>query len=186
MKKYFSHRTALVESKHIGDESRIWAYVHILKGAKIGRNANVCDHCFIENKVIIGSNVTIKSGVYLWDGIQIDDDVMIGPAAVFTNDRYPRSKNPNFKPIKTYLKKGCSIGANATIIAGVSIGKYAMVGAGAVVTESVPDYALVYGSPAVIRGFICRCGTKLKFKSNMSNCVCEKKYKLVHNKITLI
>jgi acetyltransferase-like isoleucine patch superfamily enzyme len=154
MKKYFKHQTAIVDSKNIGEESRIWAFVHILPGAKIGKNANICDHCFIENKVVIGDNVTIKSGVYLWDGITIEDNVFIGPAAVFTNDKYPRSKNKNYRQLKTILKKGCSIGANATILPGLTIGRYAMVGAGSVVTQNVPDFAIVYGNPAVLKGYI--------------------------------
>lgn len=154
MKKVFIHRNALVESKDIGEGTRIWAFVHILKGAQIGKNANICDHCFIESNVIIGDNVTIKSGVYVWDGITIEDSVFIGPAAVFTNDKYPRSKNKKYRQLKTLLKRGCSIGANATILPGLTIGRRAIVGAGAVVTKSVPDFAIVYGNPAIIHGTI--------------------------------
>ncbi len=150
MRKYFVHKKALVETKKIGSNSKIWAFVHILPGATIGKNCNICDHCFIENNVKIGNNVTIKNGVYLWDGMNIEDNVFIGPGACFTNDLYPRSKNKNYQQKKTLLKKGCSIGANATILPGITIGQNAMIGAGSVVTKNVPDFALVYGNPARI------------------------------------
>lgn len=173
---FFAHKTALVETKHIGKDSRIWAYTHILPGAKVGENANICDFCFIENDVVIGNNVTVKCGVYVWDGVTIEDNVMIGPAAVFTNDRYHRSKNTEYKLEKTLLKKGCSIGANATIIAGVTIGEHALVGAGAVVTKSVPDFGLVYGNPATLHGFICVCTKKMLFEQDKYICNCGRKY----------
>lgn len=177
MALFFKHETALVESSHIGKNSRIWAYTHILPGAIIGENANICDFCFIENEVIIGNNVTIKCGVYLWNGITLENNVMIGPGAVFTNDRYHRSKNTNYIMEKTLLKKGCSIGANATIIAGLTIGEYALVGAGSVVTHDVPDYGLVYGNPARLHGFICVCARKMNFDTNKQcHCHCRKTY----------
>lgn len=158
--KYQIHKDALVESNRIGNGVRIWAYTHILKGAVIGKNANICDHCFIENEVIIGDDVTIKCGVYLWDGIIIENNVFIGPAVAFANDSYPRSKNVNYVQEKTILKEGCSIGSNATILPGITIGKYAMIGAGSVVTRDVPDYALVYGNPAQIHGKVDKFGKK--------------------------
>lgn len=173
---FFAHKTAIVESKSIGKDSRIWAHTHILPGAKIGENANICDFCFIENDVTLGNDVTVKCGVYLWDGITVEDNVMIGPAAVFTNDLFPRSKNTTYNLQKTVLKKGCSIGANATIIAGVTIGEHAMVGAGSVVTKSVPDYGLVYGNPASMHGFICVCTKKMLFEAEKYICECGRKY----------
>ncbi|MGL4597617.1 MAG: acyltransferase [Bacteroidia bacterium] len=154
------HPTALVNSKQIGDETRIWAFVNILEGAQIGSACNICDHSFIENKVIIGNRVTIKSGVYIWDGVHIADDVFVGPAVVFSNDLRPRSKN--YKPIvETHLQQGCSIGAGSVLLAGIRIGKYAMTGIGSIVTRNVPDYALVYGNPARQHGWVDETGEKL-------------------------
>lgn len=174
----FIHEKAIVETKKVGDETRVWAFVHILPGAVIGKNNNICDHCFIENEVTTGNDVTIKCGVYLWDGITVEDNVMIGPSAVFTNDLYHRSKNIDYKRRDTLLKKGCSIGANATILPGITVGEYALVGAGAVVTKDVPDYTLVYGNPATKRGYVCQCGMKMTFTNDRAMCSCGKKYQL--------
>lgn len=159
--KYFVHEKAIVETKNIGESTKIWAFCNILKGAKLGKNCNICDGCFIENNVTIGDNVTIKNGVYLWDGIIIEDDVFIGPNATFTNDKYPRSKNKNYSQQQTLLKNGCSIGANATILSGIVVGEGAMIGAGAVVTKDVPDFALVYGNPGRIMGKVNKSGKKI-------------------------
>ncbi len=178
MKKYFVHDKALVETSDIGDNSTIWAFVHILKGAKIGINVNICDQCFIENEVVIGDNVTLKCGVYLWDGISIEDDVFIGPGVTFTNDLLPRSKNKEFKQEKTIVKKGASIGANATILGGVSIGEYSMIGAGSVVTKTIPDFALVYGNPGRVGGYICVCARKIDTEKNEFVCLCGRRYEI--------
>jgi acetyltransferase-like isoleucine patch superfamily enzyme len=181
----YIHPKAIVESNKIGKGTRIWAFVHILPEAVIGENCNICDHTFIENDVIIGNNVTIKSGVQIWDGIRIKDNVFIGPNVTFTNDLYPRSKV--YKEfIKTYLEEGVSIGANATIICGITIGKWAMIGAGSVVTKNVPDYALVFGNPAKIKGYVCRCSKKLKFKDSKAECECGKIYEMKDNKVFIV
>lgn len=148
MSDYFCHQNALVESTDIGEGTRIWAFAHVLKGARLGRDCNICDHVFIENKVSLGDRVTVKSGVQLWDGIHAEDDVFIGPNATFCNDPFPRSKAHLEVYPQTRLRRGASIGANATILAGLTIGRHAMVGAGAVVTSDVPAHAVVVGNPA--------------------------------------
>ena len=148
------HPLADVKSLNIGKDTRVWQFSVIFENARIGENCNICAHSLIENDVVIGNNVTIKSGGFLWDGTRVEDDVFIGPNATFTNDVMPRSKiYPDvFSGIT--LKKGASIGANATILPGITIGCKAMVGAGAVVTKDVPDYAVVAGNPATIKRFI--------------------------------
>jgi acetyltransferase-like isoleucine patch superfamily enzyme len=158
----FRHPEAAVEpGASIGKGTRVWAFAHVLPGAIVGEDCNICDHTFIEGEVRIGNRVTIKCGVFLWDGITIEDDVFIGPAATFTNDYRPRSKRYPKEFLTTTLKRGCTLGANCTILPGLTIGEWAMVGAGSVVTHSVPDHALVAGNPARIRGWVCRCGQKL-------------------------
>ena len=150
----FIHKLADVNSATIGDNSRIWQFVVILPLAVIGRDCNICSHCLIENDVIIGDRVTVKSGVQLWDGLRVGDDVFIGPNASFSNDRFPRSKHKPEKFLQTIVDTGASIGAGATILPGVTIGRNAMVAAGAVVTRSVPPNAIVVGNPAKIVGYV--------------------------------
>lgn len=133
------HPLSDVQSQNVGENTKIWQFCVVLPNAVIGKNCNICSHCFIENDVKIGDNVTIKSGVQLWDGAVIEDDVFIGPNVTFCNDRYPKSKNKNFKLEKVFVKKGASIGANATILPGVTIGENAMIGAGAIITKDVAD-----------------------------------------------
>jgi len=148
------HPQALCESKSIGEGTRVWAFAHILPGAVIGHDCNVCDGVFIENDVVVGDRVTIKCGVQLWDGLRIADDVFIGPNATFTNDRFPRSRVYIETFPRTVVEKGASIGANATILPGVVIGSGAMIGAGSVITRSVPPNAIVVGNPARIVGYV--------------------------------
>ncbi len=144
------HRLADVQSPHIGENTHIWQFCVVLPGARIGNNCNICSHCFIENDVIIGNNVTIKNGVSLYDGITIEDNVFIGPNVAFCNDKYPRSKQYPDAFLKTCIKKGASIGSNATILPGVTIGENALIGAGSVVTKDVPANTLVLGNPTHI------------------------------------
>lgn len=151
---YFKHDKAIVESDQIGSGSRIWAFTHVLSGARIGSDCNICDNVFVENDVVIGNRVTIKCGVQVWDGVELEDDVFVGPNATFTNDNFPRSKVYPERFNRTVVRKGASIGANATILSGLTIGSGAMVGAGAVVTADVPPYAIVVGNPARINGYV--------------------------------
>lgn len=163
---FFVHPNALVESDKIGVKTRIWAFAHVLKGAVIGEDCNLCDYVFVENEVTIGSRVTIKNGISIWDGLEIEDDVFLGPNAAFTNDMFPRSKRHSGNYLKTLLKKGASVGANATILCGITLGTYCLVGAGAVVTKSIPDFALVTGNPARFRYWVSKTGEKLQFDEN--------------------
>lgn len=146
----FIHPLSDVQSDNIGDDTKVWQFSVVLPKAVIGKACNICAHTFIENDVTIGDRVTVKSGVYLWDNIHIEHDVFIGPNATFTNDKHPRSKHFLTQYPKTTVKHGASIGANATILPGITIGSFALVGAGAVVTKDVPDYAVVQGNPAKV------------------------------------
>jgi acetyltransferase-like isoleucine patch superfamily enzyme len=157
----YIHPAAIVESDSVGVNTRIWAFVHVLKGAVIGSDCNICDHCYIEYGVTIGNNVTVKSGIYIWEGVTIEDDVFLGPNVVFTNDLRPRSKQ-YIESLKTTIQKGASVGANSTLLAGITLGEYCMTGIGSVVTKDVPAHALVYGNPAKIQGWVDEAGNKLK------------------------
>ena len=161
-KSIYIHPTALVETDQIGAGTRIWAFAHVLKGAVIGGNCNIGDHCFIEDGVRVGDDVVIKNGVALWEGVTIGDRVFVGPNVSFTNDHVPRAKVFRDAYDRVVVKEGASIGANATIVGPRIIGRYAMVGAGSVVTRDVPDYALVFGNPAEQKGWVCRCGGRLR------------------------
>lgn len=150
----FVHERGLCESKTVGAGTRIWAFAHVLPGARIGADCNICDHVFVENDVIVGDRVTVKCGVQLWDGVRIDDDVFVGPNATFTNDPMPRSKTYPDRFAETVVAAGASIGGGAVLLPGVRIGRRAMVGAGAVVTRDVPPNAVVVGNPARIIGYV--------------------------------
>jgi acetyltransferase-like isoleucine patch superfamily enzyme len=150
---YIKHTTAIVESSCVGAGTRVWAFAHILPGAVIGADCNICDHTFIENDVQLGDRVTLKCGVQVWDGITMEDDVFVGPNATFSNDPFPRSRHHPTEFARTLIRRGASIGANATILPGLTIGEKAMVGAGAVVTRDVPPLAIVVGNPARIVGY---------------------------------
>jgi UDP-2-acetamido-3-amino-2,3-dideoxy-glucuronate N-acetyltransferase len=160
------HPLADVKSINIGKNTRIWQFAVVLENAVIGEDCNINCHTFIENDVVIGNKVTLKSGVYLWDGIRIEDNVFIGPNASFVNDPFPRSKKYPDAFQKTILQKGCSIGANATILGGVIIGEYALVGAGSVITRPVKPYALVMGNPGRQVGWVSPAGDKLVFRDD--------------------
>lgn len=156
------HPLADVQSTQIGKGTTIWQFSVIFKDAKIGENCNINALTLIENDVIIGANVTVKSGVQIWDGLRVEDNVFIGPNVTFTNDRTPRSKQRPTEFLKTTIKHHASIGANATIIGGITIGEYAMIGAGSVVTKDVPPFALVYGNPAKQQGWVNRAGNQVQ------------------------
>lgn len=142
------HPSSDVQSTKIGNRTKVWQFVVVLPGAVIGQDCNICSHCLIENDVVIGDRVTVKSGVQLWDGVRLEDDVFVGPNVTFTNDMFPRSKIYPAAFPQTIIMKGASIGANATILPGITVGKNAMIGAGSVVTKNVPDNTLVVGNPA--------------------------------------
>ena len=185
MAKFFQHPTALVESKSIGNGTRIWAYSHIMVKARIGEKCNIGDHCFVESGAVIGNRVTIKNGVSVWDHIHIEDDVFLGPNAVLTNDLWPRSGDRNWQASDTVIEKGATIGANTTILCGIRIGSYAMIGAGAVVAKDVPPFSLCYGNPARVRGSVCICTAKIVFRKQAAVCdQCGRTFRKVGGKIT--
>ncbi len=183
---YRAHPMSIVDPDcEIGSGTRIWAGTHVMCGARIGEGCNIGENCFIEGGVVVGSHVTVKNNVALYDGAVVEDDVFLGPSCVFTNVVNPRafvSRKHAFR--KTIVQKGASIGANATLICGHTVGRYAFVGAGAVVSRDVPDYALVYGTPAKIHGWVCKCGCKLTFRDNMAVCSeCGSAYRLMLDRV---
>ncbi len=162
-KRYFVHPSALCETEDIGDETRVWAFAHVMKGVRIGSQCNVGDHAFIESGVTVGDRVTIKNGVAIWEGVTVEDDVFLGPNCVMTNDLLPRSRVMHEESVKTLISRGASIGANATIVAGHTLGQYCMIGAGAVVTKDIPPFALVVGNPSRRIGWVGVKGERLEF-----------------------
>lgn len=175
MDPIFVHPQALCESESIGAGTRVWAFAHVMEGAVVGEGCNICDHAFLESGTVIGNRVTVKNNVLLWDGVTVEDDVFLGPNVVFTNDPTPRAafkKDPeDFS--KTVVKRGSTIGANATVVCGHVIGEHSFVGAGSVVTSDVQPFALAYGNPARRRGWICICGRRLE--GNL-RCSCGRSY----------
>jgi acetyltransferase-like isoleucine patch superfamily enzyme len=176
MSEYFKHPLALVESREIGRGTRVWPWAHVMEGARVGADCNIGEHCFVERGAVLGDRVTVKNGVAVWDGVTVEDDVFIGPYAVLTNDKRPRSRAPGFRPESTLLARGCSIGANATVLCGITVGRWAMVAAGAVVTRNVADHTLVAGNPALPRGHVCRCGAKLEPNATRARCRCGRSW----------
>lgn len=172
MTDYFVHESSYVDDgAEIGAGTKIWHFCHVLPGAKIGEGCNIGQNVLVSSNVTIGKNVKIQNNVSLYTGVIIEEDVFLGPSMVFTNVINPRShisRKDEYK--KTLVRKGASIGANATIVCGTTLGKYCFVGAGAVVTKDIPDYALVYGSPARVRGWMCQCGEQLKFAKDRAVC----------------
>lgn len=164
------HLLADVQSSNIGTDTNIWQFCVVLKDAVIGDNCNINANVLIENDVVIGNNVTIKSGVQIWDGISLEDNVFIGPNVTFTNDFTPRSKQYPNQFLKTLVKKGSSIGANSTIIGGITIEEYAMIGAGSVVTKNITTHELWYGNPAKFQGYVCKCGNRCDKQLICSTC----------------
>lgn len=178
-KDYFVHESSYVdEDCRIGSGTKIWHFSHIMKGCDIGENCNIGQNVVISPGVTLGKGVKIQNNVSVYTGVVCEDDVFLGPSCVFTNVINPRAfieRKSEYR--RTVIKKGASIGANATIVCGHDIGRYAFVGAGSVVTKSVPDYAMVYGVPATIRGYVCQCGEQLNFTDGISVCsACGKKY----------
>jgi len=171
-----THPTALVASKEVGEGTRIWAFVNILAGAKIGRDCNICDRCFIENDVVLGDRVTVKCGVSLYDGLVLEDGVFVGPGVIFSNDPRPRSGQHLESYPRTLVREAASLGAGSILLPGITVGRFAMVGAGSLVTRDVPDFALVYGSPAQVHGHVCRCANTLRFENGSTACSCGRRY----------
>ncbi|MBN2562056.1 MAG: N-acetyltransferase [Phycisphaerae bacterium] len=167
----YVHPKGVNESEQVGRGSRIWGFAHVMKGAVVGEECNIGGHCFVESGAVLGRGVIVKNGVSLWEGVVLEDFVFVGPNAVFTNDRFPRSRHlaaaaPRYEDKswleKTVVRTGATIGANVTVVCGITIGRYATIAAGAVVTRDVPDFRIVAGCPARPVGFVCMCGLRLR------------------------
>lgn len=187
------HPLGVNDSDAVGDGTRIWAFAHVMKGARVGKNCNVGEHCFVESGAVVGDGVTLKNGVCVWEGVEIEDFAFIGPLAALTNDRYPRSPRLELDAVRkryaghewlvrTRIRRGAAIGANATIVCGVTIGQFATVAAGAVVTRDVGDYELVAGTPARPVGVVCKCGQKTRVAGTQAQCgACGLRYAQVRD-----
>lgn len=187
-KNYFVHESSYVdEGCEIGEGTKIWHFSHIMKGCRIGKRCNIGQNVVISPDVVLGEGVKIQNNVSVYTGVVCEDGVFLGPSCVFTNVINPRAfieRKSEYR--KTTIKKGASIGANATIVCGHDIGRYAFVGAGSVVTKDVPDYAMVYGVPAEIRGYVCQCGEQIKFSNNEAVCpACGKLYRMDERDYTI-
>jgi UDP-2-acetamido-3-amino-2,3-dideoxy-glucuronate N-acetyltransferase len=179
-KEYFIHATAVVdEPTEIGEGTKIWHFSHIMSGAKIGEGCMIGQNVFIGSGATLGNNIKVQNNVSIYDGVILEDDVFCGPSMVFTNVFNPRSFMSRKKEFrKTLVRKGATLGANVTIICGNTIGQYAFIGAGSVVTRDVPDYALVYGNPGKVKGWVCQCAEEMSFRSEKAVCkACGKRYK---------
>ena len=188
-KDYFIHPSSIVEEPvEIGKGTKIWHFSHIMSGAKIGKDCVIGQNIFIASGAILGNNIKIQNNVSIFDGVILEDDVFCGPSMVFTNVFNPRSfisRRKEFR--KTVVGKGTTIGANATIICGNKIGQYAFIGAGSVVTKNVPDYALVYGNPGTVKGWVCQCAVEIIFRSGKARCqACGKRYRKDRKGVRLI
>jgi UDP-2-acetamido-3-amino-2,3-dideoxy-glucuronate N-acetyltransferase len=195
MTQVFVHPTAIVDATQIGEGTRIWAYTHVMREASVGAHCNVGEHCFIESGAVVGNHVTIKNGNMIWEGVRLADGVFVGPQVVFTNDLYPRS--PRLSQARkryadrrwlktTVVEQGATLGAGAVILAGITVGEFCMVGAGALVTRSLPPYALAVGSPARVRGWVCQCGQPLSFSNRVATCVeCKVTFTQIGDLVTL-
>ena len=189
-KSYFVHPSAYVdEGAEIGEGTKIWHFCHIMSGAKLGKNCKIGQNVTIHSSAILGNNVKVQNNVSIYDGVILEDNVFCGPSMVFTNVLTPRSaysRNTAEDYLKTVVREGATIGANATIVCGHTIGRYAFIGVGAVVTKDIPDYALAYGNPVVLKGWMCECGAKLEFVDDNADCkVCHKFYRKEGLKVTL-
>ncbi len=186
MEKYFVHESSYIDEPcDIGEGTKIWHFSHIMSNCKIGNNCNIGQNVVISPDVVLGNNVKIQNNVSVYTGVICEDDVFLGPSMVFTNVINPRSHvNRKSEYMKTLVKKGASIGANSTIVCGHTIGRYAFIGAGSVVTKDIPDFALVVGNPARIRGWVCKCGRKLNFSNTETECnVCGEHYTMVDGQV---
>jgi UDP-2-acetamido-3-amino-2,3-dideoxy-glucuronate N-acetyltransferase len=175
-KLVFVHPHGLCESDHVGAGTRIWAFAHVLAGASVGQDCNICDHAYVEGGVTVGNRVTVKNRVLLFDGVTVEDDVFLGPAVVFTNDLRPRAaiKRSGDELLPTLVRVGATLGAGVVVVCGLTIGAHAFIGAGAVVTKDVPAYGFVVGNPGRLIGWACECGRKL---GDDVSCVCGRSYK---------
>ena len=191
------HSRAIVETPEIGEGTRVWAFAHVMAGSRVGSHCNIGEHCFIESGATVGNGCTIKNGNMIWEGVTIEDGVFVGPHVFFTNDLYPRSPRlPEARDryddkrrwlVPTIVRRGASLGAGSVILAGATIGEFAMVGAGALITKNVVPHALMIGAPARPQGWVCRCGQVLEFHGAAAQCGgCQRRYRRNENEISIV